>query len=394
MAAPKVLFYSPDSFGLGHFRRSLTIAEALARNHPGIQMLCMTGSPRPDMFELPDGFDTIKLPSITKNDNGEYESVAGHLDLSQVAHLRTSLVHAAIQEFSPDVFIVDHSPFGTLGELLPVLTAMRKKDRILTIFGMRDIVDSPERLEREWTAQGVLEGLDSLFDHILVYADPLVYDSRAEYGLERIAPGKSHLTGIVCRCPPCKGARGFRDGRPSTALVTTGGGKDGMHIIEAALAALPADFHKIRVITGPLSKSSALARIEKRVAADPRVSLLRESHQMCDELCDYDLVIGMVGYNTAYEVVRARKAYVAVPREGPRLEQRLRAERLSALGLAVPVGSDPSGLEKRLRDACKHARSPLERLPRFDGADQASDLVVGWLGGRGVQPPRAAGKAS
>ena len=43
MGAIRLLFYSHDTFGLGHFRRSLTIASHLRRHLPDTSALIMTG---------------------------------------------------------------------------------------------------------------------------------------------------------------------------------------------------------------------------------------------------------------------------------------------------------------------------------------------------------------
>ncbi|HKB16938.1 MAG TPA: hypothetical protein VKF62_12805, partial [Planctomycetota bacterium] len=67
---PRVLLYSHDTYGLGHFRRSLLLARAIAREIPEASILCATGSPRSHSFPLPPRFDYLKLPSITKDPEG------------------------------------------------------------------------------------------------------------------------------------------------------------------------------------------------------------------------------------------------------------------------------------------------------------------------------------
>ena len=44
-APRRVMFYSHDTFGLGHLRRTLTIARYLRRQWPGSTQLIVTGSP-------------------------------------------------------------------------------------------------------------------------------------------------------------------------------------------------------------------------------------------------------------------------------------------------------------------------------------------------------------
>ena len=42
---PRILLYSHDTFGLGHLRRSRTIAQALVSAFPDASALILTGSP-------------------------------------------------------------------------------------------------------------------------------------------------------------------------------------------------------------------------------------------------------------------------------------------------------------------------------------------------------------
>ena len=51
--AARLLLYSHDSYGLGHFRRNLSIAEAVAADMPNVSTLLLTGSPRSHSFPLP-----------------------------------------------------------------------------------------------------------------------------------------------------------------------------------------------------------------------------------------------------------------------------------------------------------------------------------------------------
>ena len=67
-APVRVLFYSHDTFGLGHLRRCLKLSEAFARNAPDVTQLLITGSPVVHRFTLPPRVDYIKLPAARKNE--------------------------------------------------------------------------------------------------------------------------------------------------------------------------------------------------------------------------------------------------------------------------------------------------------------------------------------
>jgi len=381
----RVLIYSPDSYGLGHFRRCLTIGRELAARIQDLSMLCLTGSPRPDLFALPRGLETVKLPSITKSAAGGYESLVQNFEIAQIAQLRISLFDAVVKEFRPDVILVDHAPLGTLGELLPVLERIRERREAFLVLGLRDIIDSPERMHAEWEERGLFQRVPDLYDQVLVYGDPRIFDALAEYRLARLLPGRAHFTGLVCRCvtalPP---APGFdAEQRRGRVLVTTGGGGDGMPMIEDALELLAGWRGPVRVVLGPLSDRAQTERIHRLAAAIPDCTLIRASRGMCRELRDADLVVCMAGYNTAYESVRAARRVALVPRAGSRLEQRLRAARLAALGFAQAVDPEPALRKASLARALAAATPPSASFrPDFRGARRAAALLAAWFADR------------
>jgi predicted glycosyltransferase len=40
---PRILMYSHDSYGLGHLRRTLSLAQAFVEHNPGLGVLILTG---------------------------------------------------------------------------------------------------------------------------------------------------------------------------------------------------------------------------------------------------------------------------------------------------------------------------------------------------------------
>lgn len=66
--------YSHDTYGLGHLRRSFLLAGEFVALPEVASVLITTGSPRAQSFTVPAGCDTIKLPAITKDGAGAYET--------------------------------------------------------------------------------------------------------------------------------------------------------------------------------------------------------------------------------------------------------------------------------------------------------------------------------
>ncbi len=398
--ARRLLIYSPDSFGLGHFRRCLSIARELSIADPSLSMLCLTGSPRPTLFAHPHGFDTVKLPSLTKDADGAYQPLSGNLELARLSALRTSIVEATLRDFDPDLLLVDHAPLGTLGELLPVLERLRSDARVTTVLGLRDVIDSPERTAAEWAQRDLARRVPELFDRVLVYGDPRVWNAVDRYGLAPALGARATHTGIVCRCMPKPSHAPAFDGpaRRGRILITTGGGADGLPIVEDALHALAGWNSPVRVILGPLADPAAGDRLRTLARALPDCTLLHSTRSMCREVREADAVIAMAGYNTAYETLRAGRLYFAVPRHGPRLEQRVRADRLAELGLAVAIDSDPARRRASLAQTLATTRScdrPEAALrPDFRGARRAATHLLEWLLARSPATPTPLSQAA
>ena len=74
MEKPRILLYSHDTFGLGHLRRSLSIAHQIAQDIPEARQLLLTGSMVAGAFALPQHLDLIKLPALSKRSSGKYKA--------------------------------------------------------------------------------------------------------------------------------------------------------------------------------------------------------------------------------------------------------------------------------------------------------------------------------
>ncbi len=84
---PKVMFYCHDTYGLGHLRRTLTLAQGLRNRSPAMSQLIVTGSPVAQSFPYPEGADYIKLPSVVKVGAGRYEPRTIRAPFAQIRDL-------------------------------------------------------------------------------------------------------------------------------------------------------------------------------------------------------------------------------------------------------------------------------------------------------------------
>src|SRR5881397_2390172 len=145
MAGIRLLFYSHDTFGLGHFRRSLTIASHLRRHLPDTSALILTGLDAAYAFEAPSGVDFVKLPAVKKVGPDAYRSRHLRISFNRVRRLRENLIKAVAKSYDPHMLIVDNVPRGVEGELLPTIEFLRKHRRSTRlVLTLRDVLDVPE----------------------------------------------------------------------------------------------------------------------------------------------------------------------------------------------------------------------------------------------------------
>ena len=377
--APRVLLYSHDSVGLGHLRRTLNVAGALERAFPGAVQLLATGSTCATHFATPRGLDIVKLPSVGKAGDGAYASRRLSQSLPSTVALRRELLLGLVRTFAPDVFIVDQKVLGVGDELVDVLAEARRCGA-RTILGIRDIIDAPDVVAVEWGRPAVRAALVELYDRVLVYGTPEVFDTRIEYPVPPELARTIRFTGYVV--PHSRGPlfRAVPLARPRV-VVTTGGGEDGGARVAQyldALALAPYDW-STEIVLGPLLDGDLGADLERRALDLERVSV-RSFHPDVPRLvAESDLVCAMAGYNTVAETTRARKQAIYLPRTFPRREQEIRAERFAALGFARAVSSaDPRALRAALEDGLAAGRITSE-LPNMDGAAQVAREVAQLL---------------
>jgi predicted glycosyltransferase len=377
---PRVLLYSHDAVGLGHLRRSLTLAAGIAEAFPGARLLLASGSDCATRFRLPPGLDVVKLPSIGKDGDGAYRPRHLGDGLPSVLRLRRGLLRGLVEDFRPDAMLVDHKVLGIADELEPVLEQAREQGT-RTLLGVRDVIDSPEVVAREWGRPAIRHALTELYDAVCVYGDPNVFDMRREYPVPEELGERLSFTGYVVRSEGLPFAPVPRL-RPQV-LVTTGGGEDGATRVSAYLDALELrrpDWDSV-IVLGPLM-DPAVARKLKRRARDLEASV--RVHTFYDDLprlvASSSVAVTMAGYNTVAELLRCRVRPVLLPRTEPRLEQAIRARRLADLGWAESLESPrPAELRAAVERSLSlgRLRGPL---PPLDGARRLARLLGELLG--------------
>ena len=125
-----------------------------------------------------------------------------------------------------------------------------------------------------------------------------------------------------------------------------GGGQDGFELSHAFVqTALPSGYLGV-AICGPFMSPDERRRVH--AAADARSDMIVYDFVTPVEafLDGAAAVVSMAGYNSACEVVASGRRALLVPRTWPRLEQRIRAERLAELGLVDVLAAEELGGER------------------------------------------------
>jgi len=347
MSAPfNILMYSHDTYGLGHIRRTMAIANHLRGTNTNI--LILTGSPIAGRFALPSQVDFVRIPGMIKKTNDEYQSLSIKIDSEQALNIRTTIILATAQTFKPDLFIVDKEPLGLKREVLPTLEWLKEHTpRTKTILGLRDILDAPATITSDWRERNIYGFLEELYDEIWVYGNKDIFDPVSLYKFPASLDDRVVFTGYIPRIKKSarvrkKTRRRFRAlSKDTFVLVTTGGGGDGYDVLDHFVSmhdyfptSLPL---KSLIITGPFMPKREREAIRERAKIYGIKTL--PFHPRLEELIQAaDLVISMGGYNTICEILTQQTPALIIPRETPRTEQLIRAERLKDKGLIDYIG--------------------------------------------------------
>ncbi len=335
---PRIALYSHDTCGLGHVRRNLLIAGALSTF--GADILMISGAAHARAFAVPPGVDLLTLPALLKEGRGRYSPRQFSFGIDDLIAMRSQTIQAMLEAFRPDVFVVDNVPRGAMGELEGVLGHLRRRTTARCVLGLRDVLDEPETVAREWARAANFEAIRACYDAVWIYGDPSVYDTATAYGFPADVQAKVIYTGYLDQ-------RQRWSDEPATpvdcpegpfAMCVVGGGQDGIHLArQFALATLPAGVEGL-IVTGPFMRKRDQAALQR--IRHPRMHL---RHFLTEPTIFYqkaDHVVSMGGYNTVSELLSFGKRPLIVPRIHPRREQYIRARRLEALGLVDVLHPD------------------------------------------------------
>lgn len=373
-AAPRIALYSHDTMGLGHVRRNMLLAQSLAAAPLGAEVLLICGAREAGAFALPPGVDSVTLPAYRKLADGNYRPRALGSDLPRLVALRAGTIRAALAGFAPDLLIVDNVPRGAMRELDTVLPTLDRR-RTRVVLGLRDVVDEPVAVQRQWQRERNVEALRQHYDAIWVYGDEGLSGGTAAYGLDAALRRKLVSVGYLDQSQRLE-----RGSTPAPAgpyaLCLVGGGQDGLPLVEAFVQArLPAG-HRGIVITGAMMPAADRQRLQRLAAARTDMQLLDFVHEPMALMRGARAIVAMGGYNTTTEILSLEQRALIVPRVKPREEQWIRARRLAELGLVDCLHPDDLQAERLSAWLCAEGRPRRAReVLDFGGLERVCTLA-------------------
>jgi predicted glycosyltransferase len=383
-SGPRFILYSHDGFGLGHFRRNLVLSLALTELSPSASILLACGADGVEAFPVPTHVDLLRLPGLRKIANGGYASRRLSLGPSELVSLRAGLLATAVEYFRPHVLLADKHPLGIDGELLPALQLLQQNGGHAAL-GLRDVLDEPNDAAREWRSADPSGRVAEFHDLVLVYGTRAMLNPLTPGLLPAAMARRIRFCGYVVGQLPASTSPPLdlpRDDQRPLVLASTGGGEDGLPILEAFMEASRGAPWRGAIVAGPQIEPGPWAQLEAR-AAEAGVLAYRSVRQVQRWFAYADALVCMGGYNTLLEAVSSGTPSVCVPRTEPRREQLIRARAFAAKGLLRVV--EPDNLTGRrlaaeIRSALETPRMALAERVRaaldLGGARRAAEFLL------------------
>lgn len=381
----RIFLYSHDTFGLGHIRRTLKIANELARSGKA-SILVACASVKAGSFFAHEGIDFINLPGIVKQSDGSYLPRDLDLGLEELVNLRSDILLSSIKSFNPDIILIDKEPLGVGGELLSALDFAHRTFKDCKIYaGFRDILDGPVALEREWGERDTVRILERYFEGLLIYGESEVYPFVENYQLPESLKAKTRYVGYI---DPGSAQLShehhtflpsFINDWPLT-LVTAGGGGDGHELMAPFVDLLESHPNLERnfiLLTGPFLRGD-LAR--RAWALGERANNVQVIHFMAEprvlfSKCDQTFCMG--GYNSLCEIIAEGGHPFVLGRVKPRMEQRIRAESFEKQGWCEALNSENLRVPELLELLQTQTKRRAKLAFKARGLTQIKELFLG-----------------
>ena len=382
MSKKRIFFYDQHLLGIGHLKRAVTLARAMAA--AGMEVtLASGGLPVPELAAAASegGVRFVQLPPASAADLTFKVLVDanGRPVDDEWKRKRGEALLAAFAEAGPDVLLLELFPFGRRQmrfELLPLLEAAASRRTVIAC-SVRDVLGSQKNAQRQ---EETLALVERYFDRVLVHGDSGVMAFERTFpGAARIADRIEYTGYVVDAATPANGEAG-RD----EVIVSAGGGAVGAALLESAILARPMTMLRDRtwrILAGNNLPDSEYRKLTTLTAGGVGMQLERSRPDFTTLLANCALSVSQAGYNTLMEIVSAGARAVVVPfARGQETEQTLRARCFAERGLLEMVEENalaPATLAAAIDRAAQKPRAARGGI-NLDGA-RRSAILIGQL---------------
>jgi len=427
----RILFWTHNSFAVGHVYRTCAIARAV-RSLGQDDILVATGSRMSLDHLLPSTIEIVKVPSLSGYvSDGRFcykPAALIELGVEGVSRIRARMLKTLFKEYMPDVVVIDHQPTGLNGELVELLETARASSHWngRFVLGVRGIIDDKGSGIRYLGKFKGLEFLDKFYHSIMVYSDPRIVDFAHEYELTESMKCKIIYTGYVnpdafytfehdssqmryddrlepsfvrgCREPDDQSWSGGEfeissPNRPSsvrnrqesyTIVSGVGGGRDGFAISSLAVDIvhnLTSSFNVGGIlVAGPYMPVEDVDLLREQVARSrAKIQVYRYVSNMREIIESSDLYIGMGGYNTLVQLICTGTPALILPRRVPESEQLEHVQRISQFVKHIVVRDVREDVESLADASARLLQSPAASSKtceiNMDGALNAARYI-------------------
>ncbi|MDY6940684.1 MAG: glycosyltransferase [Cyanobacteriota bacterium] len=359
----KVLFYCQHILGMGHLIRSMEIVRGMLDD---FQVCFINGGQEIAGFPFPDRVKVVQIPAIkTDTEFQELKAVDESLTLEEVQDIRREKLVELLENFQPDIVIVELFPFGRRRfspELIPFLE-MAKAAGTKIVCSLRDIVVTKQNQQRH--EEKVCKLMNKYFDLLLIHGDPTFIPLETSFSRVGDLNCEVRYTGYVTQ--PLTPARNID--RP-LILVSVGGGRFGHNLLECMTATAPLLQekvpHHVQMFTGPFAPEELLQNLQQQAENIPNLTVDRYTSDLLSYMQSADLSVSMSGYNTTLNVLKTGVRSMILPFEGNNdREQATRAGKLAELDRVRVIHPDdlqPERFAEQILEYLQHQPAS----PQFD----------------------------
>lgn len=377
MTEVRLALYCHNVTGLGHIARTAAVAAAACG--PGRSVTLVTGCRHLGAMRIAPEVRVIELPPAVMH-GITFEAADPALAGTNIIKYRAERLVEILRDIAPHAMLVDNSPYGLAGELVPALTAARA-ERWPTrfIWGIPYLEGGPVGTPRARNPR--VAAAVEMYSSAIGYCDPADWDALRVYD-DWALPARRAFMGLVAAAPepPLPTV-------PGLVTVACGGGTSAPALVDQVIAARrmmrdPAAV-RFRIVTGPMA-----APIAERYADEPRIEWLAAAPAET-VIRDAAAVVARTGYNTAALLLRSDRPVVFVPSPGASGDQLSRAARAAAApGVwSLPANTTPPALAAALDAALACGAVSRSASWPCDGARLSAEWLLAE--GRAAAEPAA-----